>query len=156
MAQLPFLLISAFLFYVQATLARMTDFCPDIGPVLAVYLGLFARRERIGIAALLLGLLRASLDLEPAAAIVLLYLAVAQAVVLIREVVYTDRMVSQWIVTFAGTALYTILYRIASLALPMGAASGNGMMGRLAVATLGATLVAPLIMSLLRVLRVGP
>jgi hypothetical protein len=124
--------------------------------VLAVYLGLFARRERIGTAALLLGLLRASLDLEPAAAIVLLYLGVAQAVFLIREVVYTDRMVSQWIVTFAGTALYTILYRIASLALPMGAVAGNGMMGRLAVATLGATLVAPLIMSLLRVLRVGP
>jgi len=156
MHHLPFLVTAAFLFYVQATLARLTPICPDIGPLLAVYLGLFARGERVGTACLFLGLLRSALDLEPAAALILLYLAVAQAVSLVREIVFTERMLTQWVVAFAGAALYTLLYRIASLALPMGVTPDGGMMARLAIATLGASLFAPPIFALLRLLRVGP
>jgi hypothetical protein len=156
MHHLPFVLAAAFLLYVQATLSRLTPICPDIGPILAVYLGLFARSERVGAGCLFLGLLRGALDLEPAAALILLYLAVAQAMILIREIVFIDRMLTQWVVAFAGAALYTLLYRIASLALPMGVTPDGGMMSRLAVATLGASLVAPPIFALLRVFRVGP
>ena len=156
MHHIPFVLVAAFLFYVQATLAGMTPICPDLGPILAVYIGLYARKESVGTACLLLGLLRGALDLEPAAALILLYLAVAQTLVMVREIVFTDRIVTQWVCAFAGAALYVVLYRVASLGLPMGAVQAEGMMPRLAVATLGASFVAPPIMALLRMLRVGP
>jgi hypothetical protein len=156
MHHIGFMLVVIVLFYVQGTLGRLTPHCPDLGPILAVYLGLFAQKERVGAACLLLGLMRAALDLEPAAALVLLYLAVAQTLLLVREIVFIDRILTQWVCAFAGAALYIVLYRVASLALPMGAVQSVGMMPKLAVATLGASLVAPPVFALLRVLRVGP
>lgn len=153
---LPFLMVSAFLLYVQATLAGMTDFCPDIGPVLAVYLGLFARRDRVATAACFLGLLRGALDFEPSAALILLYFTVAQGCSFMREIVFTERIATQFVVTFAGTALYTLLYHVLGVALPMGALQADSMMWPMAAATISATVLAPPLMSLMRVLRIGP
>jgi hypothetical protein len=59
-------------------------------------------------------------------------------------------------VSYAATALYVIFYRVASIVLPMGAAGGENLMPRLAAATFGAVILAPGILGLLRLLRVGP
>lgn len=156
MRLLVFLFAAAFLFYVQATLSRMSDLCPDLGPVLAVYLGLFSRRPEMALGCAILGLLRGALDLEPAGVMILIYLTLALAASAVRDAVFAERAATQWIVTFAASALYIVLYRGVAAFMPLGATLGDNLMLRLSIVTLSATLLAPGVIGLLRILRVGP
>ncbi len=156
MALLPFIAAAIFLLFLQALLGRMTRVAPELGPILAVYLGLFARREWISAAAGILGLLRAGLGLEPLVSTVLILLCVAQAVAAVRGAVFAERFVTQWVVSFAAGALYLGLHAAAGFILPDLGIGGMGGLFRMTVATLSATLVAPGIYGLLRLLRVGP
>jgi len=153
---LPFLLAAVVLLFAQAVLARSSPLAPDLGPVLAVYLGLFARREWISAAVLLLGLLRAAIDLEPVGAILLIHLIIAHCVLFFRDALFRERAITQWVVSFAAGALYLSLHLLFSLVITGVAAEGSGGLLRVVLSTLLATLVAPGVIGLLRLCRVGP
>ncbi|MFH0943772.1 MAG: hypothetical protein V2A76_01130 [Planctomycetota bacterium] len=153
---LPFLVASLLLLFLQALLARTSPLAPDLGPLLAVYLGLYARREWVSGGVLVLGILRAAIDLEPVGAILLIHLTIAHAVLFVRGTVFRDRAVTQWVVSFAAGALYVMLHLLFSVVLDGVGAEGSGGLFRVVMSTLVATLVAPGVIGLLRVCRVGP
>lgn len=156
MSYLPFTFFAALLFYVQSLGAETLPICPDFGPVLAVYLGAYARRDRLAVAALLLGVLRAALDLEPVGIQILLALAISSAISTVRDAVFTDRLFTQWVLAFVGGALHVVLHAGFGLLVPLGGAPGGS---GLLIATLGAiagTAVAPFVFAPLRLLRIGP
>lgn len=156
MLLIPFLLASILLLFLQAHLNRMTVLVPDFGLLLAVYLGLFARREWISLGAGGLGLLRAAVCLEPAGAVVLILLVTAHAVSFFRDALFRERIVTQWVVAFAAGALYLVLHVAVSLLVPGIGVEGVSGVPRIMMATLLATLLAPGVFGLLRLCRVGP
>ncbi len=156
MAYVPFAVACAVLFYLQALAVDVTAVAPDLGPLLAVHLGLFARRERVAGAVGLLGLLRGAVGAEPIGAVVLTHLALAYLVLTLRDVLFADRVVTQWVVAFLGGAVFLVLRLVIGLVVPLGGEEGAGGLARLAVSTLLATAIAPLLFALLRTLRVGP
>lgn len=153
---LPFAIASLLLLFSQALLARTSPLAPDLGPLLAVYLGLYARREWVSGGVLVLGILRAAIDLEPVGAILLIHLIIAHAVLFFRDTVFRDRAITQWVVSFAAGALYVMLHLSLSLVIDGVGAEGAGGLFRVVMSTLVATLVAPGVIGLLRACRVGP
>lgn len=155
-AYLPFAAVCALLFYLQALAVNVTSVAPDIGPLLAVHLGLFAKRERVAGAVGILGLLRAALGAEPVGAVVLTHLALAYLVLALRDVLFAERIATQWVVAFLGGAVFLVLRLVIDLVVPLGGEEGAAGLARLAVSTLVATAIAPLLFATLRLLRVGP
>ncbi len=156
LSYVPFALASALLLFAQAFIGRASILVPDLGPVLIVYLGLFARRERLAYAVGLLALLRSALDLAPFGGLLLLYLAPAYVVLLLRRMLFRDRIVTVWVVAFLVGVIYVLLRSLLGLLIPFGGEAGAIGMFRLSVGTLSATLLAPAIVGLLRRLRIGP
>jgi len=156
MGYLPFAVVCAIIFYVQALLVDVTAVAPDFAPLLAVYLGLFAKRERVAAAVGVLGLLRGALGAEPIGAVVLLNLTLAYLVLGLRDVLFGERVATQWVVAFLGGAVFLVLRMILGVVVPLGGEEGPIGLARVAVSTLVATAIAPVLFGLLRVLRVGP
>ena len=156
MAYVPFTVVCAALFYLQALLVDVTAVAPDLAPLLAVYLGLFARRERVAAGVGIVGLLRAALGAEPIGAVVLLNLALAYLVLGLRDVLFGERIATQWVVAFLGGAVFLVLRSTLGIVVPLGGEEGPIGLARVAVSTLVATGIAPLLFGALRLLRVGP
>lgn len=154
MTLLPFALMALLLFYIQSLLARIAPMAPDLGPVLAAYLGLFVRRDLVPLGAALLGVLRASLDPDPVGVLILIHLALALFATTMRELVYTDRMSTQLVVAFTCAALYVVMRGVADVL--FATALGPGDVFRYTVVAVLATLLAPFLFAGLRTLRIGP
>ncbi len=156
LAHVPFALIATLLFFGQAVVGRDLALAPDVGATLAVYLGLFARRGSVSAGAAVLGILRSALDLEPVGSTLLIYLAIASVTARLRDVVFRERIGTQWVVAFIGALAYVVLHAIASQALGFSGPRAAGDWLRYTAANLFAALLAPGIFGALRLLRVGP
>lgn len=152
----PFILVAALLFFGQAVLGRDLTLAPDVGATLAVYLGLFARRQSVASGAAVLGILRAALDLEPVGVTLLIYLAIASGTARLRDAVFRERVATQWVVALLGACVYVVFHAIASQVFDFAGPKVGGEWLRFAAANLFAGLLAPGIFGALRLLRIGP
>lgn len=152
MIYLPFLLLALILFYIEATVSQITVLCPDVNLILLVYLGLFARSERVFVAAALLGFLRACLSMDITAVFVLMDLVVAMSVLWIRGAVYRERISSQWVITLiAGFVSLLVRFAFSVMSLP----DNIGLEGLApeSLAIMSAVVIAPMALRILRALR---
>ncbi len=156
LGHVPFVLVATLLFFGQAVIGRDLALAPDVGATLAVYLGLFARRQSVSSGAAVLGILRAALDLEPVGVTLLIYLAIAVATARLRDVVFRERIGTQWVVAFVGALAYVVMHAIASVVLDFAGPRVAGDWMRYAAAHLFAARLAPGIFGALRLLRSGP
>lgn len=150
-----FLVAAVVLLYGQAVLGGLVPTVPDVGPVLAVYLGLFVRRGSIPLLAGAVGVLRAALDLEPMGAMILIHLAIAMFVSVCRDVLYGERLATQLVVTFAAGVGFVALQKVGAAVLP-GAEDADGALFQHTVSVCFGTLVAPVVFFALRAVRAGP
>ncbi|MBL8767308.1 MAG: hypothetical protein JNL94_08090 [Planctomycetes bacterium] len=151
-----FVVFTAFLLFVQGLLGRLTTLAPDLGPILAVYVGLFARRETLAWAITVVALLRSSLDADPLGVQLLVYLLLSGMVDLARDVVFRERLATQVVLSFAAGSVYVVMKWGLAATLPASIGIATPSLMKLAFATLSATLLAPPVFALLRLFRALP
>lgn len=155
MGGIAFLCVALVLFYAQAVAGASLPATPDLGPVLAVYIGLFVRRESVGLLAGLLGVMRAALDLEPMGASILLFLTLAVGVSVFRQFLFAERLATQLVVTFAAGVSFVALRMFGSVVLPTESMEQAELFQRIVSVCFG-TLLSPVVFFLLLAFRVGP
>lgn len=155
MGSIAFLIVALFLLYAQAFAGAVLPATPDLGPVLAVYIGLFVRRESVGLLAGALGVMRAALDLEPMGVSILTHLTLAVAVSVFRQILYAERLATQLVVTFAAGVFFVGMRMFGAVILPTEGMERVELFQRTVSVCFG-TLLSPVIFFGLLFLRVGP